>query len=349
MWRISPMPPRLCTLGPYTAPMRFMFLLVLCLLPLACSPKVNINFGDGGGRLVEHTVIDDRSRASEKIALIDVRGMLIDARRPGLLGYGPNPVDQFVKALDKARNDGSVRGVVVRITSPGGTVTASDIMHDELRRFREETGKPVIASIGEVGASGGYYLALAADEIYVQPTSITGSIGVIFPTINASKGLGMIGIESRAVKSGPNKDLANPLEPAREAHYALLQTQVDELYARFRGLVIARRPGLKPADIDAATDGRVVTGNAAVGLGLADAEGGVREAYAAAKTSAGIGPARLVKYVDEDARAATTPYSVAPAQTQINLVQVQLGEAGLGGRFGMEASGFYYLWLPEAW
>jgi len=331
--------------------MRCPLVLALCLAPLACSPKVSINFGDGGGRIVEKTVIDERSRGTEKIALIDVRGLLIDARRPGLLGQGPNPVDQFVKALDRARDDGGVRGVVIRITSPGGTVTASDIMHDELRRFREETGKPVIASIGEVGASGGYYLALAADQIYVQPTSITGSIGVIFPTINASKGLGMIGIESRAVKSGPNKDLANPLEPIRESQYALLQAQVDELYDRFRALVLARRPSLKPEDVAQATDGRVVTGHGAVALGLADHEGGVREAYAAAKTLANLGPSRLVKYADEDARAAQTPYSAAPgaAPTQVNLVQVQLGEAGLGGRFGMEASGFYYLWLPEAW
>lgn len=320
------------------------------LLPLAaCTPKIQVNFGESGGKIIESVVLDEPSRGVEKIAQIDVRGLLVDARRPGLLGSGPNPVDQFVKALDTARNDANVRALVVRISSPGGTVTASDIMHDELRRFRTETGKPVIASIGEIGASGGYYLALAADEIIVQPTSITGSIGVIFPTLNVSQGLGMIGIQSRAVKSGPNKDLANPLEPMREAQYALLQSQVDELFARFKGLVIERRPALKPEDVDAATDGRVMTGTMAVKLGLADGEGGIREAYARAKDRAGLKSARLVKYADEEARTPQTPYSASPGAGQVNLIQVQLSEFGVGGRFGMESSGFYYLWLPEAW
>lgn len=313
-----------------------------------CSPTFKINIGASPGKLVEHVVAEDPSPGRDKVAVIDVRGLLIDARRSGLLGVGANPVDGLVAGLEKARNDPAVRAVIVRITSPGGTVTASDMMYAELRRFRDETGRPVVASIGEVGASGGYYIALAADHIVVQPTSITGSVGVIFPTLNVSRGLSSIGVESRAITSGPNKDMANPLEPIREEQYAILREQVGELYSRFRSLVVARRPGLDPGDVELATDGRVMTGRHAVAIGLADEAGGVREAFAAAKRLAGVDRARMVKYVDEVVEEVTTPYASAPAGAgQVNLVQVNLGESGLAGRFGMQASGFYYLWMPE--
>lgn len=322
---------------------------VLCSFLGACSPTVKVNIAGHPGKLVERTVIDEPGRGGGKVAMIDVRGLIVDARRPGLLGEGENPVDRFVTALEMARKDAAVRAVVIRITSPGGTVTASDMMYEEVRRFSADTKKPVVTSIGEVGASGGYYLALSGDRIVVQPTAITGSIGVIFPTFNFSRGLNSIGIESKAITSGPNKDLANPFEAIRETQYDIIRGQVAELYTRFKSLVIDRRPHLKAEDIAAVTDGRIVTGHQAVVLGLADEEGGVREAYTAAKRLAGLGASQLVKYIDENRDEVNTPYAHAPTGggDQVNLVQLNLGENGLGGRFGFQASGFYYLWMPD--
>jgi protease IV len=315
----------------------------------ACNPRVQVDIGRGEERkLVATTILADENPGSAKVAIIDVRGMLADAQRPDLFGQGINPVDRFVTLLSIAEKDENVRALILRITSPGGTVTASDIMYRELRRFQDTTHKPVVASLGEVAASGGYYLAVGTDRIVAEPTSITGSVGVIMPTINVSAGLNSIGIRSRSVKSGANKDLANPLEPIREDQYAVLQGLVDEYFARFKTLVLERRPNIKPENIDKCTDGRVFSGAQAAALGLVDETGGMREAFAAAKKLAGLTSASLVKYADED-HPARSAYSLnpAPAAAQQSGINVHLDLAGpIGAVSGMETSGIYYLWIP---
>lgn len=335
-----------------------LLLLPACGLLLgACTPKISISVGPPpeGGPLVAQTVIDEPGAAEGTVAMIDVRGLIADVRMPGLLASSPSPVDQLVARLDAAAKDPGVRAVILRINSPGGTVTGSDIMFREVRRFSEISTKPVVASLGEVAASGGYYLACSADRIVAQPTSITGSIGVIIPTINFSEGLNRIGIRSRDVVSGPNKDLASPFEPIKENQYAVLQGVVDEFYARFKSVVTERRPAFKLDAHPEAVDGRVMTGAHAVSIGLADREGGVREAFALAKEMAGLKSARLVKFAGEDARP-RTPYAaiddLAPSESsgrgqEINLVQLRLDSATVPG-LASGASGVYYLWMPGA-
>jgi protease-4 len=313
----------------------------------ACSPKIQIGIGADDYILKETLVFSDTAPANNKIVMIDVRGMITDSARSGLLGPGANPVDRFVAELNLAERDKSVKAVIVRISSPGGTVTGSDIMYTELRRFAEQSKKPIVASMGEVAASGGYYLAIGADHIVAQPTTITGSIGVIMPTINFSSGLNRIGIESRAIKSGPNKDMANPLEPMRDSQYAVLQAMVDDFYARFKGLVVERRRNLTADNVAMATDGRVFTGMQAEKLGLVDELGGVRESFAAAKRLAGIPGASLIKYGDPSrpARTAYADSSLPPAShagTEVNVLKLDLNHPGAV----TDTSGFYYLWQP---
>lgn len=331
-------------------------LLIACALPAlpACSPvTLSATFGDEDRPPRETTVAGDPGAAA-KFVMIDVRGLIADTTGEGLgtlLLPPENPVDELTFRLEKAARDTSVKGVVLRINSPGGTVTASEIMYREVRRFAETTGKPVVASLGEVAASGGYYLALAADEIIAEPTSITGSIGVIIQTVNVSDGLGRIGIKARSLVSGPNKDLADPLSPPNEEHYAILQGLVDEYYEEFKGRVIERRTpaGLKTELVGELTDGRVVTGARAVQTGLADHEGGVREAFAAAMRLSRVEAGRLVKYTTRGPRP-RSPYATAPtlpqgqaasSGTEINLLQLQLG-SGVPGTTGPNA---YYLWV----
>ncbi len=319
-----------------------------------CNPKVSITIGPPpeGGPLVQHTVLEEPGAAEGVVAMIDVRGIIADVRAPGFLGSTPSPTDQLVARLDAAAKDEGVKAVVLRINSPGGTVTGSDIMFREVRRFAERTKKPVIASLGEVAASGGYYLACSADAIVAQPTTITGSIGVIIPTINFSEGLSRIGITSRDVMSGPNKNMASPFEPIREGNYAVLQGIVDEFYGRFTALVVERRPGFSVSEHPEAVDGRILTGARAVEIGLADREGGVREAFELAKTKAGLKSARLIKFTSPEDRP-RTPYAAAgdlvpsagSAEQEINLVQVRLDGTALPGP-ASGASGVYYLWLP---
>ncbi len=330
-------------------------LLIASVLPAlaACGPiTLSATFGDEDKPPRETTVAGDPGAAA-KFVMIDVRGLIADASGEGLetVFLSPdNPVDEITFRLEKAAADTNVKGVILRINSPGGTVTASDMMYREVRRFAETTGKPVVASLGEVAASGGYYLALAADEIVAEPTCITGSIGVIIQTVNVSEGLGRIGIRARNVVSGPNKDMGDPLTPPNEEQFQILQGLVDEYYEEFKGKVIERRTplGLKTELVGELTDGRVVTGAGAVRAGLADREGGVREAFEAAMRRAGVESGRLVKYTTRGPRP-RSPYSRAPAAahaqaagTEINLLQLQVG-AGVPGRAGPNV---YYLWLP---
>lgn len=309
-------------------------------------PSITFALGADDGVLRERTVIEESGGGGAKIAQIDVRGVIVDSPRSALFGDGANPVDELVARLDRAAKDPEVRAVLLRINSPGGGVAASETMYKEVRRFRETTGKPVVASMGEVAASGGYYLSLAADETFAQPTTITASIGVIMPTVNFSRAMSHWGIVSRSIKSGDNKDLANPLEPMRDGQYAVLQGMVDEFYAGFRGLVVERREGrgLEMSRIDELTDGRVVTGAEAVRAGLVDHQGGVREAFARAKELARLPRATLVRYHGEGQNPPRSAYAKADDAGDFNLVKIDVPESLLGAP--SSAGGFYYLWAP---
>ncbi len=320
---------------------RIVLLALVTLFTSGCLPdRIVVNLRGDEGSLQESLVFAGPSgRSGPKIALIDLRGLIADASAPGLIGSAANPVDEFVARLARASDDPEVRAVVLRINSPGGTVTGSDTIYRELRRFRERTGKPIIACLSEVAASGGYYVALAADEIIATPTTITGSVGVIMQTVNVSRGLSMIGVDARSVVSGPNKTLASPLEPAREEHYAILQGLVDEFYGRFRGLVEERRSGVGVADLDRCTDGRVVTGADAARVGLVDATGDVHHAVERAMKLASLTRARVVKY-HGSGESVRSVY--ARTETADSGVSVQVSGDGLG----FLPAGFYYLWRP---
>jgi len=307
-----------------------------------------MTLGQGDMPLRESAVMAE-SDGPKKVAMIEVQGLIADARVPGLLSAGENPVDEVVARLRRAEKDERVGAVLLRINSPGGTVTGSDVLYRELRGFRERSGKPIVVSMSEIATSGGYYAALAADRIVANPTTITGSIGVIIPTYNFSGGMNRLGIVARSIKSGENKDLANPLEPMREGQYAVLQTMVDEMYARFKTLVAARRPMVKPEDFDAATDGRVYSGEHAIQIGLVDELGGIPEAFTAAKTLAGLGRAKLIQYTPEGSPLPRTAYarnsqSTEASGTSVNLLQLNMAGGISTMQYG--TSGVYYLWIP---
>ncbi len=332
------------------------------LMRMAMIPCLLLLAGCGGFRfiidivpsthnLVETKVMGDEGgwRSQPKVALIDVTGVISDSSRSGLFGSSENPVGRFAEALKKASRDSRVKAVIVKINSPGGTVTASDLMYRELKHFKESTGKPVVILMGGIAASGGYYIACAGDEIIANPTTITGSIGVIMQTVNFSEGMKRIGIRADAITSGPNKKVGSPLEPMSAEHRELLQGIVNELYASFRGVVVENRTQLDPALVDEITDGRVVTGIRALELGLVDQLGDIRDAFATAKQRAGLTRATLVKY-HRPTQHVGSPYAQSPVsppqagQIQLNLMQLNLGTPGM-----TDTAGFYYLWDPMVW
>ncbi|HBP17982.1 MAG TPA: signal peptide peptidase SppA, partial [Planctomycetes bacterium] len=183
----------------------------------------------------------------------------------------------------------------LRIDSPGGTVGASDRIWHMVSEFKRTTGKPVVVHMGGTCASGGYYIAVACDHLIAEPTTITGSIGVVLSTLNFSGLLKEYGVKDVTIKSGPNKDLLNSTAPPNEEHLAIMQTMVDETYARFTEIVAKGRP-IKLEKVRQLADGRIYTANQALKHQLIDAIGYQEDAFATVRRLAQAGACQLVRY-----------------------------------------------------
>jgi len=206
--------------------------------------------------------------------------------------------DEFSRLIDKTAKNNAIKAVVLRIDSPGGSVQASEKIRNALRRLRKK-GKPVIVSMGGMAASGGYWIAAEADEIWTMPTSLTGSIGVfgIFPDI--SKGMAALGIHSDGVGTSPISGGLRPDLPLPEALADTLQAGVNHIYAQFLDIV-AKGRHLTHAQTAQIAEGRVWTGADAKRLGLADKFGGLDAAIAAAARYAGLKQGYSTTYIQPE-------------------------------------------------
>lgn len=275
-------------------------------------------------RELQETVVEDPGWwVRAKVLIVDVDGLLVNQRSEGLFGAKDNPVSLFVEKLDKAAANKRIKAVILRINSPGGTVTASDIMYRRLMRFRSERNIPIVVVIEDVGASGAYYLACAGDVILAHPTSITGSIGVILQTVSLAGTMRMLGVQAQAITSGPYKDMASPLKPLDKKDLAILQGIVDSFYERFVSVVAAGRKGLDEAQVRSLADGRVFTAAEAKANGLVDQLGYMETAVGLAKKLAGIKRARVVVYHRPLGYRANT-YSRAGGMGGLNLRNISL-------------------------
>lgn len=313
-------------------------------LVLGCAPSAyKITPVPVSRELDETVVVDDGGLISDKIALIDVDGIIMNRPRPTLFGKGENPVSLFVEKLDKAREDKQVKGVILRINSPGGGVTASDLMYQELQRYKEDTDEPVIAVMMDVSASGGYYIACACDELIAQPTTITGSIGVIMQLVSFAGTMHKLGIEPNAIVSGKMKDAGSPLKKLTPAERKIFQGLVDEFYGRFVEVVAKGRPNMQKSHVRKLADGRVWSGEQALELGFVDRLGSLRDAIATIKQRIEAERVRVVTYhrplgykANVYSETPTSPYP-----SQVNLINVDLQESWLPN-----TPQFLYLWAP---
>src|SRR5688572_14833382 len=273
---------------------RLIVLLFISILP-GCAPSFLVTPVSSSQTLREITVEAGRGWSPKKIAIIEVEGMLLNARTGGFLQAQENDVSLFAQQLKKAEADPAVRAIVLRINSPGGTVSASDLMYDEINRFKQRSKKPVIASAQDIAASGAYYLACASDRIVVQPTSVIGSIGVVFNTFDLTGTLEKVGARSNVIKSGPLKDMGSPFKAMAEDERTVMQGMVNEYYARFKNIVQLNRK-LDSTTLAAVTDGRVFTGTRAVELKLADQAGLLPDAIKLAKELSKSPTAKVIMY-----------------------------------------------------
>lgn len=295
--------------------------------------------------LTEFVVRRDSVWATDKVALVDVDGVITDDQGWSLLGLpGDNPVSVFADKLKKAGEDARVKAVVVRINSPGGGVTASETMYDELRRFRTKHRKPVIAAMVDVAASGGYYLACAADRIYATPTTVTGSIGVIMITPDLTGTMAKLGISTNVIKSGEMKDAGSPFRIMRPQEREMFQGMIDAMHEQFVQVVAKARKQMTEAQVRAVADGRVLLAEPARQVGLIDEVGTLREAIETARREAGLAdrPILVVQYARPAAHKPNI-YAAAPdgAAPQVNLVNIELP-----AWLRRPAPQFLYLWAP---
>src|SRR5574341_889313 len=230
-----------------------------------------------------------------KVLLLDFSGLISSQDKDGLIPQ-PNMLATFKEELTRAAKDEKVKAVVVRINSPGGTVTASDILYHELKELKNKKKIPVIASMMDVAASGGYYLAMASDAILVHPSTVTGSIGVIMLTLNARGLLEKVGVEASAITSGPKKDMGSPFRTMTDEERVIFQGVIDSFYQRFLSVVQEGRRHLTPEEIRKLADGRIYSGEQAKALGLVDSVGYLDDAIELAKRQAGLTDARVVVY-----------------------------------------------------
>jgi protease IV len=211
-----------------------------------------------------------------RVGIVDVEGVILSA-------------DRVRETLERFRKTPNVKAVVVRINSPGGGVAASQELNREIARFRRETGRPVVASMESVAASGGYYTAVAADRIVANAGTITGSIGVIIQWVNYGDLLEWAKLRPVTMTSGALKDAGNPMRPMREDEKAYFQALIERIRGQFRSAVAEGRKGkLKPGTLETMSDGRVVTGDEAVELGLVDQLGDYRDAVDLAARMGGL-------------------------------------------------------------
>lgn len=195
-------------------------------------------------------------------------------------------IEPVVAALAAAREDKRVGAVVVRINSPGGSAAASQEVHRAIRKVRE-AGKPVVVSMADIAASGGYYVAVAADRILANPSTITGSIGVYAQFLDLSELAAEHGVKLQTVKTGPYKDIGNPTEPFTENERQVIQAVVEDSLVQFVA-AIAEGRNMSPEEVRRLADGRIYTGNQARELGLIDDFGGLDDAVELAAELAGI-------------------------------------------------------------
>jgi protease-4 len=280
-----------------------------------------------------------------KILLVDISAVISEKEKSKGLGLVTEDslVARIKEELQKAEKDEYVKGIVVKINSPGGTVTATDTIYHELMEFKRRTGTRIVACVTGLAVSGGYYVASAADEIIAHPTSVTGNIGVIALKFNVDQLLSKVGIQEETVKSADKKDIWSPFRPSTPEEKEIIQSVIDTFHDRFVGVVHAGRKALlSKEEVDKLADGRIFTAEQALAAKLVDKIGYLDDAVKELKGSLNLTQAKVITYLRPGSYKGTI-YSGLPqrSDTDINLIAVNGDFLSL-----IPEVQFMYLWRP---
>ena len=273
----------------------------------------------------EEIVVEEGS-AVEKILLIDIDGPISNRPKKTLVGFRSDTgmVDRIREILKKAEKDKNIKGILLRVNSPGGTVTSSDIIYHEIKSFKERFKVKVYVSVIDVAASGGYYVALAGDHIMVHPTSLVGSIGVLALKLNLESLMDKVGVEWEVVKSSKKKDFMSPFRPLTKEERVLFQETIDRYYDRFVDLVVLNRDGLDVKEVRALADGRVYNARQALNNHLVDSIGYLKDLVELAKKELDQPDLKVVTY-SRPREYKSNYYSSMGSTPKISLINLDLG------------------------
>jgi len=293
--------------------------------------------GSAGAKLEGYTLtlVDGDKDQEDLIAIVPIQGLIME---PPSDNPGKGSLGQLSRLLKQLREQKNLKGLLLVVDSPGGGVTASDRMYEELRRFRAEKKIPVVAIFEDLAASGGYYVAMASDHIVAHPTTVTGSIGVISHFYDFSSLMGHVGVEVNTIKSlnfqGKEsfKDIGSPYRKMRPEEREIMQKLITEMWERFVAVVTEGRKGkLTAAEVRKLADGRVFSGNEALKQHLVDQVGYMPEAYAEIRKRCNSPKAKIVRFVPEKSWE-----DIFGAQAEHFRPKLQLPQSGI-----------FYLWEPH--
>jgi len=312
-------------------------LLVIEFFMIGCTaPKIRL-FPSQADPLKEFTL---EGKADQKILVIPVRGIITNQPREGFIRTRPSMVQEIVSQLRLAEEDENVKAVILKIDSPGGSVTASDVLYNEISTFKERTGTKVVVAMMGMAASGGYYISLPADYILAHPTTLTGSIGVIFMRPKVTGLMEKIGVAVNVNKSGADKDMGSPFRQTSAEEEKIFQDLTDRLGVRFVDLVAKHRK-LEPAIIAEIATAQIYLSYEALELGLVDEIGYLENAVLQAKKlaqlpeDAKVVVYRRTEYPDDNIYNTSTSYGGG----DVSLISLKLP-----GSLSHIRTGFYYLW-----
>ncbi|UKV14700.1 signal peptide peptidase SppA [Thalassospiraceae bacterium SW-3-3] len=254
---------------------------------------------------------------------------IVEVNIEGVITEDPYLLD----ALEQIEGDSDVAGLIVHINSPGGTMVGGEALFESLRRIGET--RPIVAEMGTVAASGGYMTAIAADHIIAHRGTVTGSIGVIFQSMNFTGTLEKLGVEPLTVKSGPLKAVPNPFEPTDDAARTAMESLISDMFGVFVDMVAERR-GMDTETVRQLADGRVYTGQQAVANGLIDEIGGRREALRWLQDEMGVSP-----------DAAVVPLEIDYPEDSLMTVLFEGNIGKMLSSEGLKLDGLLTVWQPE--
>ena len=306
----------------------------------ACAaPQVKL-FSDATDPLQEFTI---QGTEKGKVVVISIQGVISTSPDEKFLRSMPSMVQEVVAQLRMAAKDDEIQCLLLKVDSPGGTTTASDMLYNELLAFKKKTGKKIVVVMMDIAASGGYYISLPADVIMAHPTTVTGSIGVIFMRPKITGLMDKLGVEMAVNTFGENKDMGSPFRQPNEKEQAIFQDVTDGLGKRFLGLVAKHRE-LSDHNLSDIATARIYLAEEALSLGLVDKIGYLDDALSEAKRISGLAEkARVIAY-----RRSEFPNDnlYNPSTAKLSETTRPLVDLGISNAVNHLKPGFYYIWAP---